>query len=366
VPPGLYKVWEEMPECWEPTTPGRRWNDGYYQMVQLHPHEEPTFRFGNTNTCTAPPEICVDLEKTGPETAEPGDVITYNFQVRNCGDIAFEGGVQVYDPLFGDDPIWSGSLGLGQIIEFDMPYTLPGDHCGDFANSAWVIGHVPGYPEARDDDSWTVRVICEPEPCLRIRKILEGAFTDPYADEPPPDLPEPVDHIRVRAGWPTRFHLTIEVENCGNVNLTGVEVDDVIENWMAPRTVLECSHGSPPEMRPPGDDGPGLDPIVWTIGDLPAGQSGYLKLLIETLRDPHDQYAPTLPDQVIEINRGAMVHAVAPGFVASDATTEGITLTMQPSDNEHVSLITPRLPYSTPWAYMIFTSATAPTSAESP
>ena len=168
VPSGRYKVWEELPECWEPTTPGKRWNGGYYRVVDLHADEQLALDFGNVAGCEPPPppppppptETCIKLRKTGPETADPGQEIAYHFKVKNCGDVVLQGGAQVYDPLFGDGPIWDGDLEPGEIVEFDETYTLPVDHCGDFTNDAWAVGHPPGYPEVRDDDSWTVEIIC--------------------------------------------------------------------------------------------------------------------------------------------------------------------------------------------------------------
>lgn len=112
---------------------------------------------------------CIDLEKTGPETAAPGDTITYHFWVKNCGNVKLWAGYAVYDPLFGSVPIWSSTLEPGAVHEFNKTYTLPGDYCGEFINAAWAIGHPltpDGYlPDVRDDDSWTVDVICEPPLC---------------------------------------------------------------------------------------------------------------------------------------------------------------------------------------------------------
>jgi hypothetical protein len=173
--PTRYKVWEKKSECWEPTTPAgmTQWDGGYYTVVKLGEGQQAAVEFGNVNTCDQPPEpppsppdpeTCIDLEKTGPRTAEPGATITYHFWVKNCGDVTLAGGAQVYDPLFGDDPIWNGELQPGQVHEFDKSHTLPDDHCGDFTNNAWAIGHPLGpegyLPEVRDDDSWTVMVIC--------------------------------------------------------------------------------------------------------------------------------------------------------------------------------------------------------------
>lgn len=84
-----YKVWEQKKECWEPTTPPRMnyWDGGYYTVRDLDDDESLTVEFGNVYTCAPPPETCIRLKKTGPETAYPGDTITYHYWVHNCGDI---------------------------------------------------------------------------------------------------------------------------------------------------------------------------------------------------------------------------------------------------------------------------------------
>lgn len=112
-------------------------------------------------------ETCVDLEKTGPETAGPGDPITYHFWVKNCGDLPLRAGAQVYDKLFGVEPIWDGVLQPGAVAEFSKCYTLP-DVCGEFTNSARAVGHPrippngPYLPDVYAYDSWTVEVLCPP------------------------------------------------------------------------------------------------------------------------------------------------------------------------------------------------------------
>ena len=715
--PDRYKVWEEMPECWEPTTPGNHWNGGYYTRVDLGTGQQAVVEFGNVHTCPPPPETCIDLEKTGPETAGRGGTITYHFRVRNCGDIILGGGAQVYDSLFGSDPIWSGDLKPGKVHEFDVAYTLPNDHCGEFTNTASAVGHPPGYPDVTDQDSWTVMAMCPepttlalepdeaenelpsdtshpftatildqygspveevlvsfstdfghiegngqyvevltdesgrttvtvvsttagtahirawvddgddvytegelsdepstkswvgievwktvevlrvrtydwtisksvepdslelargesvsltyaieaervvagdtytvqgiisatnklkravqlvevvdcieyhdsdnpgPEPggfitltcetlqtggaitpgatlswdyginftpvpgasayrnraevtisndpdgvhtftyrepfdlpiqptseenvcatvtdeqaipdgfsvtddypdggwpicnsdtftiektltneiaipgaydlvntatvtedsgdetradtsititvppppfCLRIHKVLDGAYTNPGNGQ---DLELGVDLIHVSdgndPGWTTRFTLTIEVENCGNVDLADAVVADTFESQVAPRLKLSSSGGEVDGLRPYGEDMFGLDTITWTVGDLSAGQSAHLELQIETLKDPAgEKYAPTSQTQDIQINRGATVRATA---TASEyqyhiiATTDGITLALEDTGEEpeephdgHISLIIPSLPYDTPWAEATF------------
>jgi hypothetical protein len=102
---------------------------------------------------------CIELVKTGPNTAEPGETITYHFWVYNCGDVGLYGDAQVYDPVLGTGAIWSGPLDIGDSAVFDETFTLP-DECEDFTNTA--SAGASEYPEIGDESSWTVDVICPP------------------------------------------------------------------------------------------------------------------------------------------------------------------------------------------------------------
>jgi hypothetical protein len=140
------------------------WRGGYYTVRYLDSDQTLAVEFGNIYDRTPPPKMCIGFEKTGPQEAYPGETITYHYWVYNCGDAILGGGAHVYDPLLSDEPLWSGDLEPGQVHEFDMAYTLPEDHCEDFPNHAWAIGHPPGSPAVRADDEWIVRIVCEPEP----------------------------------------------------------------------------------------------------------------------------------------------------------------------------------------------------------
>ena len=275
--PGCYKVWEELPEGWEPTTPGTAWNDGYYQIVDLSAGQQAAVKFGNVDDCTCPPEACIDLEKTGPEAAEPGETITYHFWVKNCGDVVLHGGAQVYDPLFGNDPIWDGDLDPGEVVEFDKTYTLPECLCsdsvngiqtdvdlelaqiavldeaytqlqyrsGEFVNTAWAVGHPPGYPEVRDDDSWTVQIICEPQPSpsIDIEKYVSTDEQDWH------DADTPAEALAVPVGSDVYFKF--RVVNTGDVELTNITLSDSVYDVsgctlidpLAPGASFECIIG---------------------------------------------------------------------------------------------------------------------------
>lgn len=216
--PGRYKVWEADKACWTITTPATAWNGGYYQTVYVEEDETVTAKFGNRYTCPPAPETCIDLEKTGPETAQPGETITYHFWVHNCGEVALEGGAQVYDSLFGEAPIWDGDIQPDEIVEFDKTYTLPDDHCGDFTNDAWAIGHPHGYPDVRDDDSWTVSILCEPQASIDLEKYVSVDDQANWQDADTPTGPE------VEAGHDVYFRFV--VTNDGDATLTNVTLAD--------------------------------------------------------------------------------------------------------------------------------------------
>jgi len=105
---------------------------------------------------------CIDLEKTGPTTANPGEIITYHFWVKNCGETYLGSGAYVYDPLLSTSYIWYGHLNPGDIVEFDRTYTIPQDYCGDLINTATAKGYYTNSEFVTDPSSWTVAVICEP------------------------------------------------------------------------------------------------------------------------------------------------------------------------------------------------------------
>lgn len=133
---------------------------------------------GSASGSVEPVGPCVDLEKTGPLTAMPGETITYHFLVNNCGDTYLGGGVQVYDPLLSKTesyecwnciqidsiyytPFWMLEMEAGTTAELDMTYTLPEDKCGPFENNALAIG-TPPWPDPKVEDysSWTINIIC--------------------------------------------------------------------------------------------------------------------------------------------------------------------------------------------------------------
>jgi hypothetical protein len=108
-----------------------------------------------------PPSPCIELEKTGPATATPGETITYHFTVTNCGEVnlasftVYE--LPSWEPLFGGGP-----LAPGAYAEDEMLFDVPPDKCDDIFNEAKAIGWAEDGQSHWHIDSWTVDVICEP------------------------------------------------------------------------------------------------------------------------------------------------------------------------------------------------------------
>ena len=199
--------------------------------------------------------------------------------------------------------------------------------------------------------------------CLCIRKTLDGSFTDPITGD---DLLVPFYDLNLihqsdnnNPGFPTKFKLTIEVQNNCNVNLTNMNVTDKIGNQIAPRQIIEITHGKV-EFTPYGllRTSFGHDFMNWEIGTLKPGEIAILIILIETLPNPTGKYEPTSEDQELPINDGgANVTATTPRGEIIMLVTEGITLDIDPygtsensEENDNLAIIaSPYLPYSTPW-----------------
>jgi len=188
--------------------------------------------------------------------------------------------------------------------------------------------------------------------CVRIMKTLNGSFTDPYTGQ---DLTEPTQYIAVASTtFPTKFQLIITVENYGTVPITDA-VYDVIENTVEPINATPTK-GTVDWYYNHTTSGEFVQNFLnWTIGTLAPNEIASLEIWIQTLQNPSDKYEPTSGDegdrQYLEINRGANITATSelgPLF----AQTEGITLTIVDDDTQGngIAMITPTLPYSTPWA----------------
>ena len=158
--------------------------------------------------------------------------------------------------------------------------------------------------------------------CVRIMKVLNGSFTDPYTGQ-----------------------------NFGTIDITDT-VYDVIENTVEPINATP-SKGTVDWYYNHTTGGEYVQNYLnWTIGTLAPNEQATLEIWIQTLPNPTGKYEPTSENQNIEINRGANITATS-ALGPLQAQTEGITLTIVDTDepdDPYIAVITPTLPYFTPWA----------------
>ncbi|RNL60655.1 DUF11 domain-containing protein [Nocardioides marmoriginsengisoli] len=166
-------------------------------------------------------ELTTDAGTTGK--ADVDDVITYTITVHNAGP-ATAHDVSVTDPLAGLSTITPASvatLAPGDDAEFTATYTVKQSDVdnGSVVNTATASFRKPTPPggpvpalEDEDSNEVTVEAI-DPDPSLSIEKTSTFK-TDAHDD----DLADKGDVLTY----------SFEVENTGNVTLTGVTVDDAL------------------------------------------------------------------------------------------------------------------------------------------
>jgi hypothetical protein len=204
--------------------------------------------------------ICIDIEKhvsvdggvtwhdadtpdAAPEVAVGSSVLLYRLIVTNCGSFDLTN-VVVNDPTLGVTNYAVGDLFAGQSVsldEGDIPQLSQPGRCseaGEYENIAYVSGYTfSGDTPITDSDPAWVKCLSTPQPCIDIEKEIsvDGGTTWYDADTVGAAPTVPV-------GSSALYRLV--VRNCGNVDLTGVLVND-----------------------------PGLGISDYSLGTLTAGQS---------------------------------------------------------------------------------------------
>jgi hypothetical protein len=189
--------------------------------------------------------------------------------------------------------------------------------------------------------------------CVRINKMLNGSFTDPYTGNDT-SIPTNLIHVgtNTNPGWPTKFQMVITVKNCGTINTTNIVADIILDpvepiNYTASKGTVDWYKNI---THPKGEFVKNF--FNWTIGILAPCEEATLEIWIQTLRNPQNKYEPTSENQPLYINPGATVTAISE-LGTLTATTENITLTIVDADvpdDPNIAVITPTLPYFTPWA----------------
>lgn len=156
----------------------------------------------------------LELKKTASATfVNPGDSITYSFEVTNSGDYSLSN-VIVRDPIFGET--WSyplGTLAAQESKNFDVNYTIPiNSAAGILTNTATAAGtYSGGTVSETDDETVYVQTVTALKPAINIHKNVNVSTAGPG------------DSVTY----------SIHVTNTGNVNLENVTVTDPMfgESW---------------------------------------------------------------------------------------------------------------------------------------
>jgi len=148
---------------------------------------------------------CIDIFKSVDyEMIVPGHVVTYTFNVTNCGNVPLSN-VNVYDDLI-DDTWYLGGDGIlepGEWWNFTKTFEVP-EHSGELCNEATAYGDF-GSMTVSSTDTACILVV---NPCI--------------------DITKSVDYEMIIPGHTVTY--TFNVTNCGDVDLMDVSVyDDVLD-----------------------------------------------------------------------------------------------------------------------------------------
>jgi len=163
-----------------------------------------------------PPEADIAIEKTGVTYAHEGDIITYQFTVRNNGPgTAYN--VQVTDNMLGSltGYLPDTTLDINEVNTFSVDYVVP-TPSGDITNTVTVTSTTSDPDTTNNQDTWTVDVL---HPGICVTKTANATQVH-YCD------------------W---VEYTITVVNTGDCPLYVVKDDPVLglhwEGWLAPGQV---------------------------------------------------------------------------------------------------------------------------------
>jgi len=120
-----------------------------------------------TTFLNQPKLASVEITKTGPDMAHPGDTIDYVITVQNTGLVTLTD-VTITDPLFDPDLVINvGTLAPGEVYQTTVPYTIPANASGSVDNTATVMGG-SFFGLTTDSDDWTVEIL---NPAIDVTKV---------------------------------------------------------------------------------------------------------------------------------------------------------------------------------------------------
>ena len=100
----------------------------------------------------------VEVEKTGPEYAHVGDVITYEYTITNIGPVDLVD-VDAYDDMIGEWVVLDESLGVGESETFYYDYEVQDEDGETLTNCVEVTAESAFGGIAEASDCWTVDIL---------------------------------------------------------------------------------------------------------------------------------------------------------------------------------------------------------------
>jgi len=268
----------------------------------------------NSNAVTSNPatcDVCISLVKSSSldlgidGIATEGDVITYSYEVSNCGNVALSNvSLTELDALFsgsGATPIpgaLASMIPVGSSVSTTATYEITQEDIdnGGVTNQAVVTANDPNNNIVIDDsdsgnpldgagpDDPTITPII-PNPCVELIKsssLIVGA--DGVAD--------PNDQIEY----------SYEVINCGNVTLNNIQINES-NNLFTGSNALPTVTVVTPGSLAPGDSGTAT--AVYSISTEDIIQGGVDNQAIVTADDPMGEEVTDLSDSGNPLDQGA-------------------------------------------------------------
>ncbi len=236
------------------------------------------------------------------------DIVNYSFEVTNNGNVTLTG-VGITDPLLDDADSeivfgeWPGEVGVlepGQSVTATASYLLTQADvdAGQVDNTATTTGNPPAGDPVSDEDSASVEVQGDPD----ITIVKTGELTDGS---------EGVEGDTVS--------YTFEVENTGNVTLTGVVIHDPLLSD-EPLQIAEEAWPGEPGVLTPGQTVEATATYTLTQADVDAGQVDNTATTEGT--PPSGDPVEHEDDETVFIEGNPSISLIKSGLLPADAEGE--------------------------------------------
>ncbi len=276
------------------------------------------FSNADSETVTAVQTITISIDKEGSldlgldGVASPGDLVSYTFDVTNTGNVTLTGAV-VSDPSVSVScPAAIDPLGPGETVTCTASYAIDQDDidAGQVVNTADVDASGPQGQPATDSDTENV-----PVPQVRTIDLDKEGTLDLGLD----GIASPGDVISY----------TFDLENTGNVTLTGVVVTD-------PSVTVSCPPAA--STLSPGETATCTASYAITQADINAGE--VLNTASVSSTAPQGQTVSDTDNETVDVPQVVTISIVKSGVlddgpddVANPGDTIGYTFLVTNTGN---------------------------------